>query len=279
VIPIEHPRLAPQAPSRADAPLVLEHVTKRFGGLVAVEDVTVTIEPGRVTGLIGPNGAGKTTMFGVISGRFAPSAGRVTALGHDITGWSPHAVCRLGVCVTHQIVRPFLDLSVLENVMVGAAFGGGRRMGAHESRREAMAVVEFAGLASRAGQPASMLTLAQRKRLEIARALATRPSVLLLDEVLAGLTPSEVVQAVTLVRQISARGITVVMIEHVMHAVMNLSDRVLVLNYGRLIADGTPAEVTGNREVIEAYLGPGAQADTGGRPEVPRQTGEGTAHA
>ena len=240
------------------SPLVLEHVTKRFGGLVAADDVTVAIEPEKITGLIGPNGAGKTTIFSVVSGRLAPTAGRVAALGRDITGWSPHAVCRLGLCVTHQIVRPFADLSVLENVMVGAAFGGGARTVAHDARREATAVLEFAGLAARAEQPASALTLAQRKRLEIARALATRPSVLLLDEVLAGLTPSEVVQAVTLVREICARGVTIVMIEHVMHAVMNLSHRVLVLNYGRLIADGTPAEVTGNREVIEAYLGAGA---------------------
>jgi branched-chain amino acid transport system ATP-binding protein len=254
--------VSPSAPdfgaaTMTSSPLVLEHVTKRFGGLVAVESVTVAVEPGKITGLIGPNGAGKTTIFNVVSGHLAPTTGRIVALGHDITGWSPHAICRLGLCVTHQIVRPFPDLSVLENVMVGAAFGGGARIAAHDSRREAMAVLDFAGLAARAEQPASALTLAHRKRLEIARALATRPSVLLLDEVLAGLTPSEVAQAVTLVREICARGITIVMIEHVMHAVMNLSHRVLVLNYGRLIADGTPAEVTGNREVIEAYLGTG----------------------
>jgi branched-chain amino acid transport system ATP-binding protein len=247
------------AATMTSSPLVLEHVTKRFGGLVAVENVTVAVEPGKITGLIGPNGAGKTTIFSVISGHLAPTTGRVVALGHDITGWSPHAVCRLGLCVTHQIVRPFPDLSVLENVMVGAGFGGGARIAAGGARSEAMAVLDFTGLAARAGQPASALTLAQRKRLEIARALATRPSVLLLDEVLAGLTPSEVAQALTLVREICARGITIVMIEHVMHAVMNLSHRVLVLNYGRLIADGTPAEVTANREVIEAYLGAGSE--------------------
>jgi len=244
------------------APLTLDGVTKRFGGLVAVEDVTVAIEPGTITGLIGPNGAGKTTMFGLISGRLAPTSGRIEALGHDITGWSPHAICRLGVCVTHQIVRPFADLSVMDNVLVGASFGGGARVGAADARREAAAVLEFAGLAARADQPAGALTLAHRKRLEIARALATRPSVLLLDEVLAGLTSSEIAQAVTLVREICARGITIVMIEHVMHAVMNLSHRVLVLNYGRLIADGTPAEVTNNRAVIEAYLGAGSGAES-----------------
>jgi branched-chain amino acid transport system ATP-binding protein len=246
----------------ASPPLQLQHVTKRFGGLIAVDDVTVSIQPGQITGLIGPNGAGKTTLFGVISGRFAPTRGRVDALGRDVTGWSPHAICRLGVCVTHQIVRPFADLSVLENVMVGAAFGGAGRLEAGAAKNEAMAVLEFAGLAARAALPASALTLAQRKRLEIARALATRPSVLLLDEVLAGLTPTEVSHAVTLVRAICARGTTIVMIEHVMHAVMNLSHRVLVLNYGRLIADGTPDEVTRDRQVIEAYLGAGAT--TGG---------------
>jgi branched-chain amino acid transport system ATP-binding protein len=251
---------APASSARASSsPLILEGVTKRFGGLVAVENVSLAIEPHTITGLIGPNGAGKTTIFGMVSGKLAPSAGRIIALGHDVTGWPPHAVCRLGLCVTHQIVRPFGDLSVLENVLVGAAFGGAGRAGGADARAEAFAVLEFVGLAGRAAQPASALTLAQRKRLEIARALATRPSVLLLDEVLAGLTPSEIAQALLLVREMCARGVTIVMIEHVMHAVMNLSHRVLVLNYGRLIADGTPAEVTGNREVIEAYLGGGAE--------------------
>lgn len=235
--------------------LTVDRVTKRFGGLVAVQDVTVEFAAEHITGLIGPNGAGKTTLFRVISGSTRPSSGSVMFDGREITGWSPHAICRLGVCSTHQIVRPFLDLTVLENVLVGASFGSGGRLGSRAALDEAEDVLAFTGLATRRDHPASMLTLAQRKRLEIARALATRPSVLLLDEALSGLTPSESQQAVALVRQIRSRGITIVMIEHVMHAVMGLSDRVLVLNYGRLIADGTPSVVANTPEVIEAYLG------------------------
>jgi branched-chain amino acid transport system ATP-binding protein len=235
--------------------LTLEGITKRFGGLAALQDVAVQIASGDITGLIGPNGAGKTTLFSIIAGKTRPTVGRVVCFDRDITGWSAHAVCRLGVCTTHQVVRPFGELTVLENVRVGASFGASGRLGGRTADEEAGDILTFVGLAHRRDSLASALTLAQRKRLEIARALATRPTVLLLDEVLAGLTPAEIQQAVELVRQIRARGITIVMIEHVMRAVMDLSDRVLVLNYGRLIADGSPGAVANNPQVIEAYLG------------------------
>jgi branched-chain amino acid transport system ATP-binding protein len=240
--------------------LVLEHVSKRFGGLRALQDVNVAIAAGEITALIGPNGSGKTTLFRIVSGNIRPTAGRVVFGGRVISGWSAHAVCRAGVCLTHQIVRPFPELTVFENVLVPAAFGAGGRL-PRTAAAEAEEVLAFTGLAARRDHLATVLTLAERKRLEIARALATRPALLLLDEVLAGLNPSESDRAAALVRAIAARGVTIIMIEHVMRAVMALSDRVLVLNYGRLIADGPPAHVAGLPEVVEAYLGRPLGAD------------------
>lgn len=231
-------------------------VTKYFGGLAAVHNVDFQVQEGEIFGLIGPNGAGKTTLFRTIAGIYAPTSGRIFFQGQEITGLKPYVICRLGITTTHQVVRPFLEMTVLENVMVGASFGRGWVSGeTRDVRREAMRVLEFTGLAPKASVLAGNLTLPDRKRLEIARALATRPAVLLLDEVIAGLNPTETVQTMQLIREIRNQGITVVMVEHVMQAVMGISDRIMVLNYGEKIAEGSPQEVATNPQVIAAYLG------------------------
>lgn len=228
--------------------------TKRFGGLQALTNVTFDLPQGLIFGLIGPNGAGKTTLFNVINGVYTPDEGRVVFRGKDITGFKTYEVARMGLARAHQIVRPLNELTVRENVMVGACFGreNHSRAGAGLVADE---VLEYVGLAARTDQLAGSLNIGQKKRLELARALAARPYLLLLDEVLAGLNPSEIGQMVEIVRQIRERGTTIIMIEHVMQAVMNLSDQVLVLDFGKPIAFGKPEEVVANQRVIEAYLG------------------------
>ena len=234
--------------------LEVRGVSKRFGGLLAVAEVSFTLYEGEILGLIGPNGAGKTTLFNVVNGVYKSDAGTVSFFGKDITGRSPDQVVHLGLARTHQIVRPLQGMSVLENVIVGACFGR-EYQSMHDARATALEVLERVGLASRASSPARALTLASKKRLEVARALAAKPKLLLLDEVLAGLNPTEIAQMIELVRSIRNSGISVFMIEHVMQAIMNLSDRIVVLNLGRKIAEAPPAEVVQNADVVEAYLG------------------------
>jgi branched-chain amino acid transport system ATP-binding protein len=232
--------------------LSLNQLTKQFGGLVAVRDVSLDIKPGEILGLIGPNGAGKTTLFNMISGSFLPTSGRIHFDGQDITDRPPHNICQMGIARTFQIVRPFAKLSVVDNVMVGAFLRTRRARPAEERARE---VVDFVGLGPYADRPAQALTTAGRKRLELARALATRPQLLLLDEVMAGLTPTESVTIVDLIHQIRESEVTILVIEHVMKAIMSLSDRVAVLHHGELIAIDAPTAIASDERVVEAYLG------------------------
>jgi branched-chain amino acid transport system ATP-binding protein len=231
-------------------------ISKRFGGLIALNDVNFTVEKGEIVGLIGANGAGKTSLFNVVNGYYRPSAGSVIFKGEDITGLKSPEICRRGMVRTFQVVRPFRNMTVLRNVMVGKLFGRDRVSNQIDAEPEALSILEFVGLADKHDLNAGDLTLVEHKRLEVARALACNPDLLLLDEVLAGLTATEMTHAMEMVRNISRTlGVTILMVEHVMKAVVGLCDRVVVLHYGCKIAEGTPGEITENPEVIQAYLG------------------------
>jgi branched-chain amino acid transport system ATP-binding protein len=237
--------------------LRIEGVSKRFGGLLAVDNASAVIEAGRITALIGPNGAGKTTLFAIISGFVRPSAGRVLHHAVDVTGLPPHLLARRGIARTFQITQSFTGLTVLENIAIGAHLSRRSRAAALATAAEIATTV---GLADLLHRPAASLTTAGRKRLELARALAIGPELLLLDEVLAGLNPTEVSGILPMLRGLAGNGITIVLIEHVMQAVMSLAQHVLVLAQGRIVAEGSPQAVVGDPRVIEAYLGSGAAA-------------------
>jgi len=240
-------------PAMAEA-LVIQNLSKRFGGLRAVQDVSFSVREGETLALIGPNGAGKTTSFNLITGFFRPDTGSITAFGREIVGLRPHDICAHGLARTFQVAKPFGAMSVLANVMTGAFLRDKRIEVARAKAREA---IEFVGLLAKENTPARDLTTIDQRRLEMARALATEPRLLLLDEVMAGLNPSEIDQAVALVCKLSKRGLTIVIVEHVMRAIMAVARHIVVLDHGQKIAEGSPRDIVENPEVIRAYLGSG----------------------
>jgi branched-chain amino acid transport system ATP-binding protein len=235
--------------------LETEKLTKNFGGLAAVSGVDFHIDAGEIVGLIGPNGAGKTTLFNLISGSLAPSAGRTLFNGQDISGKRPYKICKQGIARTFQLVQLFGHLTARENVQLGSLYGKTGKPKWSEANEKSTKLLEFVGLIDKENAMAKDLTIANQKRLEVARALATGPKLLLLDEVMAGLNPNEVTEAIELVKRIRDKGITIFMIEHVMKAIMGISDRIIVLHYGNKIAEGKPAEIATHEKVIEIYLG------------------------
>lgn len=232
--------------------LQVTNLTRRFGGLLAVNDVSFTVNQGEIVGLIGPNGAGKTTTFAMLAGFVTPTSGQIQFAGQRIDGLKPHAICKLGVTRTFQIVQPFPQITALENIMVGAY---AKISDTKQAREKALAVLERVGLARRAQTLGRDLTLLDLKRLEIGKALATDPRLLLLDEVAAGLKPTEVDTVLDLVRQLNREGVTFLIVEHLMKVIMSLSQRIVVLDFGQKIAEGTPDEIRRNPKVLAAYLG------------------------
>ncbi len=232
-----------------------EGVTKHFGGLAALSRVDFTVDQGEVVGLIGPNGAGKTTLFNLISGALVPKEGAIRFNGQSITGLKPHKICKMGLARTFQSVRVFPNMAVRENVLLGSLFGCTTGTSSADAAREATDLVEFVGLSVVSAIPAKDLTLGNQKRVEVARALATKPELLLLDELMAGLNHTEIAEAMELVAKIREEGTTVFMIEHVMKAIMSVCDRIMVLHHGEKIAEGTPQEIAASKTVIEVYLG------------------------